>query len=197
MNTPSHFLMTAALRQALPRQPMATSAWLLGAVAPDIPLYLLSLGGAIYYRAFLEWTPAATWQQLFGTLYFHHPFWIAAHNVLHSPLLLLLALVSLWPVRSPQGTVWCWLWWFCGACLFHSIVDVLTHVDDGPLILFPFEWTLRFRSPVSYWDSRHYGAEFAIFEVTLDLILLGYLCFPRLWRWLYPSPRGVRMVEEE
>ena len=197
MNTPSHFLITAALRQALPCRSLATSAWLWGAVAPDIPLYLLSFGGAVYYRVFLEWTPAATWQQLFGTLYFHHPFWIAAHNLLHSPSLLLLLFAFLWPVRSRQGTVWCWLWWFCGACLLHSIVDVFTHVDDGPLLLFPFEWTLRFHSPVSYWDSRHYGTEFAIFEMTLDIILLVYLSFPRLRRWLYPSPQEARAAAED
>lgn len=184
MNTPSHFLMTAALRQRFRRSPIATRAWLCGAVAPDIALYGLSIGGAFYYRAILGWTPSATWSHLFGTLYFQHPLWIASHNVLHSPTLLLLALLSLWRFRWRQGTTLHWWFWFLLACLLHSVVDILTHVDDGPVLLFPFEWTLRFHSPVSYWDRRHYGAEFAVFELVLDLVLIGYLVLPHVVQWL-------------
>ena len=182
MNTPSHFLMTAALRRAWKRQPPPASACLLGSVAPDIALYLLSLGGALHFRYLLGWSAEATWRHLFDTLYFHNPFWIAAHNSLHSPTVLLIALLALWRVQSLREALRRWLLWFLTACLLHSIVDVLTHVDDGPLLFFPFEWTIRFGSPVSYWDSRHYGAQFAVFELTLDACLLAYLCLPPLWR---------------
>jgi membrane-bound metal-dependent hydrolase YbcI (DUF457 family) len=184
MNTPSHFLITAALRQGFRRSPIATSAWLFGAVAPDIALYALSIGGALYYRALLGWSPNATWSHLFGTLYFQHPLWIASHNLLHSPTLLLPAVLGLWRFRWRQGTTLHGWFWFLLACLLHSMVDMLTHVDDGPVLFFPFEWTMRFQSPVSYWDSRHYGAEFAVFELTLDLLLVGYVVLPRVGPWL-------------
>ena len=181
MNTPSHLLMTAALRRAW-KEPPPASASLLGSVAPDIALYLLSLGGALHFRYLLGWTAEATWRHLFDTLYFHNPFWIAAHNTLHSPTVLVIGLVLLWRLQNLPQAPRRWLRWFLAACLLHSIVDVLTHVDDGPLLFFPFEWTVRFESPVSYWDHRHYGSQFAVFELTLDTLLLGYLCLPRLWR---------------
>jgi hypothetical protein len=63
------------------------------------------------------------------------------------------------------------------------VVDIATHVDDGPLLLFPLHWTLRFQSPVSYWDRTHYGREFTIFELTLDVLCLGYLYGYRVWSW--------------
>ena len=181
MNTPSHFLMTAALRRAWKKPPPA-SACLLGSVAPDIALYLLSLGGALHFRYLLGWSAEATWRQLFDILYFHNPYWIAAHNLLHSPTVLVTGLVVLWRLHGLPQAPRRWLRWFLAACLLHSLVDVLTHVDDGPLLFFPFEWTVRFESPVSYWDSRHYGNQFAVFELTLDAILMAYLCLPPLWR---------------
>ena len=195
MNTPSHFLITAALRQGLRRQPIAVAPWLFGSVAPDIALYLLSLGGALYYRVFLSWSAEATWQHIYGTLYFHHPFWIASHNLLHSPTLLLLILAFLWPRRQQQGTWWTTLYWFFLACLLHSVIDILTHVDDGPLVFFPFEWTIRYQSPVSYWDSHHYGTQFAVFELMLDVFLIGYLGLPRLWHRLRARARDTAVEE--
>ena len=130
----------------------------------------------------MGWSAEATWRHLFDTLYFHNPFWIAAHNALHSPTVLIICLVVLWRFQGLTEAPRRWLLWFFAACLLHSFVDVLTHVDDGPLLFFPFEWTIRFESPVSYWDSRHYGAQFAVFELTLDAFLLAYLCLPPLWR---------------
>jgi len=184
MNTPSHFLMTAALRKRLLHVPIIPSAFLLGSVAPDMPLYLLSLGGMIYYRAVLGWSDSATLHYMFDYLYFYHPVWIAMHNLLHSPTLLLLVLACLWRLRHHQSMLPRWVFWFGLACVLHSGVDIVTHVNDGPLLFFPFDWTVRFHSPVSYWDNRHYGREFAVFELTLDMVCLGYLCGARLWSWL-------------
>lgn len=66
----------------------------------------------------------------------------------------------------------------------HTMLDIPTHHNDGPLILFPLEWSVRFYSPVSYWDPRYFGREFALFELLLNLTLLGYLFGPGLWRRL-------------
>ncbi|MGQ4808797.1 hypothetical protein NKDENANG_02186 [Candidatus Entotheonellaceae bacterium PAL068K] len=187
--------MTAALRKRLRHRPIVTSAFLLGSVAPDVPLYLLSLGSYVTYRVLLGWEASSTFRHLFDELYFHHPFWIASHNLLHSPTLLGLVLVCLWPLRSQRTRLLRWLFWFLIACVLHSGVDIVTHVDDGPLLLFPFNWTVRFHSPVSYWDSAHYGRPFAIFELTLDMVLLGYLYGAR---WLPgPSKRDREMDQHE
>ena len=175
MLTPSHLLMTAALDKSLPRVPIVKSAFLLGSIAPDLPLWILSMGSLIYYHFILGWSTRATMSFVFEELYFHNPFWIASHNLLHSPILLLLGLALVWRHRRNIGSRQRWLFWFLLACLFHATVDIFTHVDDGPLLFFPLEWTIRFHSLVSYWDYRYYGREFRNFEQALNGVLLLYL----------------------
>jgi hypothetical protein len=105
MNTPSHLIINAALHKSLrSRIAIPRSALLWGAVAPDIALYVLSIGGMIYYPALYGWTREQTARHMFDTLYFTDPFWIASHNTLHSPTLLLLMLALLWPLQArPAG----------------------------------------------------------------------------------------------
>jgi hypothetical protein len=184
MNTPSHFIMTAALRKRYRRVPIPTFAFLLGSVAPDIPLYLLSIGSAFYYRFIVGLSVERTFRHMYDTMYFENPGWIAGHNLLHAPALLLIALAVLRPYRRHLRGWQRWVFWFLVACLFHSAVDIATHVDDGPVMFFPFNWTMRFHSPVSYWDRRYYGAQFALFELALDLVLLVYLLGGRILRWI-------------
>ncbi len=182
MNTPTHFLMTAAARKALPRLRMVRSAVLLGSVAPDIPLYLLSIGGLLYFHQVVGWSLDDSARHIFETLYFQDPVWISLHNCLHSPLslLMLLAMSRLLRLRSVKWADW--LRWFVLACLLHSVVDILTHHDDGPLLLWPLDWRTRFQSPVSYWDHRHFGSEAARFELLLAIVLMLYLVGPWLHR---------------
>ena len=169
--------MTAAIRRATPSLQICRGAAFLGSVAPDLPLYVLCLNGLLYYRYVVGWTlpEAADW--IFGTLYFEHPAWIGLHNFLHSPLNLgALLVLNRFAVRS---IAWRWWgFWFLCSCLLHSLVDILTHYDDGPLLLWPLNWHLRFQSPVSYWDSDYSGAQFFVFEAGLNMALLTYLLVP-------------------
>lgn len=182
MNTPSHFLMTAAIGQAFSNRSIARKAFLLGSIAPDLPLWLLSLGGLIYYHGWLGWSLAKTMQLMYDELYFQNAFWISSHNLLHSPLLLAIGLGLVWRNRHHMNSPSRWWFWFLVACSLHSIVDIFTHVDDGPLLLFPLNWNWRFHSPVSYYDDRYYGQTFQGFEFGLDVLLLLYLALPRLFR---------------
>lgn len=175
MNTPSHFLITAALEKALPRVPIHRAAFLWGAIAPDLPLWLLSVSGVAYYHFYLGWSMAETFRLMFDQLYFHNPFWITFHNLFHAPLLLIGGIALTWKKRRNIGSTHRWVFWFLVACAFHSSIDILTHVDDGPLLFFPLNWSLRFYSPVSYWDPRYYGREFQVFELALDGLCLVYL----------------------
>ncbi len=184
MNTPSHLIMTAALRKRLRPLPIPRGAFLLGAVLPDVPLWLLSVGGGLYFRYGRGWSTEAVARHMFGTLYFEDPRWIAAHNLLHSPTLLTLMLFVLWRFRQRIDSPLRSLYWFLTACMLHTSVDILTHVDDGPLLFFPFEWTIRFHSPISYWDPAHHGRAFMFVELALDLALLLYLVVPPLQRRL-------------
>jgi hypothetical protein len=202
MNTPSHWFMTAALAKALPRLSIAKWAVWVGAIAPDVPLWLLSIGGMLYYRALRGWSTEAAFTRMFDELFFTDPLWIVPHNFLHAPLVLLmgLAIAGRWlqweqqrfslgqSTRSPR---WAGrLFWFLMACLLHTGVDILTHADDGPLIFFPFDWQTRFHSPISYWDKRYHASTFQWFELGLNVMCVAYLIKPRLVRWLRRRSSG-------
>ncbi len=100
--------------------------------------------------------------------------------MLQAPLILAGGIALAWGLRrvAPRAAPW-WAW-FLVACLLHAALDVFTHHDDGPLILFPFDWSTRFHSPISYWDRSRFGGGFARVELALDAVLLGYLVGPRL-----------------
>ncbi len=111
---------------------------------------------------------------------FTDPLWISAHNFFHAPLVLLgIGLAGYVGVRQEKkwGTV---LVWFALGAGLHSLIDVFTHAGDGPLLLFPINWHIRFNSPVSYWDPRHFGLIFAPLEHLLDLVILFY--WAHTWR---------------
>ncbi len=181
MNTPSHFLINAALRRgtrsrhALPRTP-----FLIGAILPDVPLAVLSLG--TYLRARLDGglDTGAVMRDAFDERFFREPLWIAAHNLFYGPLLLAVALVLLWRHRHRPASRLRWAFWLFAGCAVHTLIDLATHYDDGPVIFFPFEWTIRLHSPVSYWDRRHFGSQFFVFELCLDAALLVYLAWPSI-----------------
>lgn len=183
MQTYSHFLMTAVLNDSLKSRglPVHTKALLLGSFIPDVPLFVLTLG-YFAYRAWFD--PRLPGEHIFGprydTLYFHHPLWITGHNLFHAPLLIALMLVvGYYLGLRPQKKWGVALFWFAVACGFHSLVDIFTHHDDGPLLFFPFNWDYRFSAPISYWDSRYGGRIFAPLEHLLDLTILVY--FAVIW----------------
>jgi hypothetical protein len=186
VNPPSHLLVNAALRKRagnagieIPR-----GAFLLGALLPDLPLTILWIGTFIYMRYLQGDQTFTLMDQRLDQLYFTDPLWIAGHNTLHSPLILLSALFVLRRFRNAPGARGRWWFWFAAGCLVHTLLDIPTHVNDGPLLLFPLDWSTRFQSPISYWDPRHYGREFAIFELLLDIALLAYVGGPWLRRKL-------------
>ncbi|MDX2271383.1 MAG: metal-dependent hydrolase [Cyanobacteriota bacterium] len=182
MNTPTHLVINAALNKRFANWTIIKSAWLLGSVAPDIPLYLLSLGGWVYYHQMLGWSGRETFRHMFDHLFFQDPFWIASHNLLHSPTLLILALLIIRVRQGIEKSLNDWGWWFFWGCLVHTAVDIPVHVNDGPLLFFPFNWTIRFYAPVSYWDEDHFGREVSLVELILDLALLVYCWLPFLQR---------------
>ena len=182
---------TPAVKQPIP--PLNSAGLLLGSFAPDAPLTLLAIGCIV-----LDWQKrrrsagkieAEVAQSLTGHLFSHGFFhdWRVklAHNLFHAPLLLLAygwLGVQAWQRGHGWGAV---LFWFAAACGLHTLIDIPLHADDGPLILFPLDWSTRVHSPVSYWDPKHYGRQFAIFEHLLLLGMLGTLVL-NWWR-----PQGI------
>lgn len=182
MRTFSHFLLTAIGQEQLKKQDIQVHApaALLGSVLPDLPLFLLISSYTIYYRWIDPIPEAERMRMIHEELYFTDPLWIISHNLFHSPLLIsLLLILGYWGMRM----AWKWgkvLFWYTAGSGFHTLVDIFTHYDDGPLLLFPLDWKTRFSSPVSYWDPDHYGIPFTIVEYAIDLAILFYF----LMKWM-------------
>lgn len=199
MQTYSHFIITAALADPLKKRAEAPDlpklergALLLGSIAPDLPLTLITIGCVMYDMANSTLgADESVVRALFRDWFFNSPWVKAAHNLFHSPLLdVLYILFGYWLWKRAGkggGKRGAWIFWFAVSCLLHTSIDIPVHYDDGPLLLFPLNWSWRFISPVSYWDPQRYGTPFAIVEHTLILGLLIYLLATNrlaIGRWL-------------
>lgn len=160
-----------AARRLLPDD-ATRRAILWGGLAPDVGLAALSVGAAAWFPLARGWTFERTFEHVYRDLFFEDPVWVVAHNLLHAPLVLL-ALLAVGVRRG--GRTGRWFTAFGVGCLLHSVVDVLTHHDDGPLLLFPLEWTVRFSSPVSYWDPAHGGWWLGPVDTAITLVGGGWL----------------------
>lgn len=180
MQTYSHFLITALIWDLLRRRnpPIrAGKAFLLGSVLPDVPLILLTIG--YYISNKISGSNESTFGERYDELYFHNPFWIVVTSLFHAPFLILFYGLAGWALHKWDsagrlGKAGMPLCWFALACALHTLIDIPTHAGDGPALLFPFEWHVRFNSPVSYYDPEHYGDIFIPIEAVLDVALILY-----------------------
>lgn len=195
MQTYSHLLITAVINRKLKDReqklaqndqptswpPSHTAALLAGSIAPDMLLILTSVG-VIGYNALVVTDTAvrrANISYFFDVMYFENPIIIALHSLLHAPFIIMVLGIGGW-LGWRKGYKWgAALFWFAMACGLHSLIDIFTHVHDGPVLFFPFEWTIRYHAPISYWDPNYGGRIFAPLEHLLDLFLLIYL----VYRW--------------
>lgn len=184
MRTLSHVLITTSLGAALRARQVDVDqrAFLAGAALPDLPLAALAgaykavraLRGA---RSNDPEAPTDRFDVGCHDRFFNDPLWIASYGIPHAPAVI----AALW--LAGRGTGRGDLRWLAAGLALHSAIDVLTHHDDGPLLLFPLDWRRRWRSPVSYWDRAHHGSAFTVFEYGLDLLLLGALALKGVHTW--------------
>jgi membrane-bound metal-dependent hydrolase YbcI (DUF457 family) len=184
LNTPSHLIINSALYKKFGPKGIPRAAFLFGSVAPDIPLGLLTLGFYIHHRFILGQTPTSLMPKAFDDLFFNNPLWIGSHNFLHSPTALLIYLALLWSFRKRLGAAGRWLSGLVAGSMIHTVIDIFTHVADGPLLFWPINSQIRFQSGISYYDPAYFGRQFFIFELALNAILLCYLLFPIAQNWL-------------
>lgn len=159
--------------------PIHPRAALFGSILPDLPLILLA-GGFIVWDMVddSDVDVGATTShvgELFGELFFHS-WWVKLlQNLFHAPFLTVMyVLIGYWAWK--RGKLWGAALFSLGmATLLHTAFDIPLHYDDGPLLFFPFEWTIRFHSPLSYWDPARFGKEFAIFEHGSFLVMIFWL----------------------
>ena len=150
------------------------------------PTWLLTIFGELYflYVAPLPGvgrgaTPTQIMQYLHFDLFFSDPLWNISHNFFHSLLInTLLIGIGYWAYKNAQR--WGLMpFWLAISMQLHTLIDIVMHSSDGPLIFFLINWTYRFRSPLSYWESSAYGVLFMIFEYLLDTVIVIYFIVQR------------------
>jgi hypothetical protein len=160
MNTPSHAILNLViLNQQLRTQ--ASPAILIGAVLPDLPIFVFYFLMKFFYRL-----PE---KQIWSEVYYQ-PFWQFLVSTFHSiPLAvlgLLIAHFANWQILE-VGFM---------SMILHSLLDLPVHNHDAHRHFFPFS-NYRFISPLSYWDVKHYGRIVALVEILLVLSASIYLFF--------------------
>ncbi len=175
MITPTHVVINAWTVRLLGGRGVAASkarrrAFVLGGLAPDVGLYTLSLGAFLYYPLVGDLSFAETARLVFDDLFYNSALWIVAHNVLHAPLVIAaLYAVGRWsPLARHRGAGV--LRAFALGCAVHAAVDIPVHHSDGPLLLFPFDWSTRFASPVSYYEPAYYGSIVAPIDLAITVL---------------------------
>jgi len=158
MNTPAHLIFGLAAF-GRPGRPRVTGAAALGALAPDLSLYLM-VGVAVYGMGIAP-------RRVFGELYYSEA-WQRVFAIDNSFVLWGVLLgVAIWR-RSPVLVA------FAGAATMHLAFDFPLHNHDARMHFWPVsDWV--FVSPLSYWDDAFYGRVVGVLEVAVSLILAALL----------------------
>ena len=169
MLTTTHVLLGAAIATRPRFKPWQITLGWLGGFAPDASVFLM-VGASRMSMA----NGGNMWRQPDG-LYWQEP-WQTLSAISNSiPLWLFTllagyALMRLVPALKPAGVA---LLIFGAAALVHVLTDFPVHTDDAHVHFWPFsDW--RFHSPVSYYQSSHFGTQFRTFEMLLNGALVIY-----------------------
>ncbi len=143
-------------------------------MAPDLPGLALTAGAFVYYPLVKSKSIGETFRLITEDLFFNSPWWIVAHNSLHSPVVLVAGFAA---AKRFDGRGWAAIRSLLAGAGLHSLLDIPVHHDDGPLLLFPLNWDFRVQSPVSYWDPKHYGRW--VRPVDIGVSIIGGLLLTR------------------
>ena len=169
MNTPTHLLVAAALL-ARPGRKQVSRGALVGALLPDLSLYVLVAAAA---------TQGFSFKTIFDELYFSQS-WQSVFAIDNSAPLYAALLCAGLLLRFP------FLWALAIGALLHVALDLPLHHDDGRAHFWPFsDWI--YRSPVSYWDPARFGSIVAMAELALSVALCVLL-----WRRFRTPRRGAQ-----
>ena len=136
---------------------------MLGGVLPDVPMLAIVLALKI---------SGLSDQTIFGALYWQN-WWQVTNAVAHS-FILWGGLLAISLALRHRARWWTLVSIFAASALIHTGIDFLVHREDAHMSLWPLtRW--KFVSPVSYWDWRHYGRYFSVFEMALGAAMAGVL----------------------
>ena len=159
MNTPAHLLLGAAVF-GKPDKARVTTAALLGALAPDLSLYVMV--------AVSIWAMGIPAEVVFRELYYSDA-WQSVFAVDNSFIVWGIGLaLAIWAKRPA------WIA-FAGAALLHIALDFPLHTHDARQHFWPVsDWV--FESPVSYWDSSAHAN-----IVGPVALMLSFGCAAYIW----------------
>jgi hypothetical protein len=162
MNTPSHAILNLfALTKFAPH---TTWPILLGAILPDVPMFVLVVWAKVKQIPSDELWTKVYWQ----------PFWQDFTHGFHS-IPIAAGLAAIGHLLHLD-----WLKWLCVSAILHSLGDFPVHNDDAHRHFLPMS-QFRFISPISYWDRAHYGQVVALVEILgvlgVSLVLFGQTDF--------------------
>jgi len=66
---------------------------------------------------------------------------------------------------------------FIAGCFVHSFIDIYTHVDDGPLMFWPFDLESRFTSRISHWDPSYGGEMVLLTEICILICTISLIYY--------------------
>lgn len=179
MKTPTHALIGYGCARLLGWRGRLKTAVIIGAVAPDLPVAVVWswLATAVTLHDGRFHQPAI--QVEMDKVYFADSWLVMLHSLLHSPVSLAgLALLICMAGRRSRPLRRLGLALLLGT-LTHSLSDIVSHVTDGPLILWPLEDTLRLRGPFSHWDPAFGG----VWVSALEALAGAAFCLTRLYKW--------------
>jgi len=164
MNTPTHLLICAAVLARSPDHPVKPErghygAILLGGLIPDLAIFTM-FG---WERLVVGVSESELWRDV----YWQDP-WQTLVAIGNSAPLYGIVLLGGILFRKTLVVV------FALAALLHLLFDFPFHHDDAHSHLWPFsDW--RFLSPISYWDTNHFGQYVSMMEFILALMLIFVL----------------------
>ncbi len=155
MQTPTHAILALALL-AKNGDPKRNRTILLGALIPDVFIYICWI-----------WltTHGVSQETIWNEIYFQSSiqFWSGLSNSV--PIYVALALLGYMQRKTKWGLL---LLVFALAALTHMATDFPLHAEDAHQHFWPLT-TWKFHSPLSYWDTNHYGRIIGGLETLLAL----------------------------
>jgi len=164
MKTPTHAIAGWLMARYLKLPASGSKAIVLGATLPDGPVIVVGI--AVFALCHAKGRPDL-FKPLMDAVYFGETSLREGHSFLHSPANLVLVAVGVCLMHPFYRRLSEWMACFAIGAASHALLDILTHVEDAPLMLWPFSREFRWPGPVSHWDHRYYGDVISIAEFCL------------------------------
>ena len=166
VNTPAHLILGAAAFSS-PNRKRSFWAAILGALAPDVSLYLMA-SVSIFVMGI---SPGVVFRD-----YYYSDAWQSVFAVDNSFVLWGVIWVVVFLLRRPLALV------FASAALLHLALDFPFHTHDARQHFWPISnWV--FESSISYWDRHAHAGIVGTFEVALSVALSIFL-LARFRSWI-------------